>query len=198
MGITVRYPRIVDQGLGRQTDCHGCKNNCKTQRHTPDCSKRHDPNLGIARQPTIANNSGNFREENRMILNLTQHLATPEQAAAGVVDLQGDQLQALKRALTFDTLPTQQEVQDRAFFIVRLAFANALGDDMDADPMPTHAMIGGAPFLMSALESALLDECVRPVYAFSVRQSVEAVQPDGSVVKTAIFKHMGFYNPTST
>jgi len=24
---------------------------------------------------------------------------------------------------------------------------------------------------------------------------VEAVQPDGSVVKTAVFKHVGFYNP---
>ena len=81
-----------------------------------------------------------------MILNLTQHPATPEQIAAGVVDLQGDQLADLKTLLTFEQLPTRQEIEERPFFIVRLAFANALGADMDEDPMPSRAMIGGAPF----------------------------------------------------
>jgi hypothetical protein len=127
-----------------------------------------------------------------MLINLTQHPATPEQTAAGVVDLQGESLLALKQALTFDTLPTRGDVQDRAHYITRLAFLNGLGGDLDDDPMPTSAMIGGAPFLMSALESALMDECVRPIYAFSVRDSVEITQPDGSVVKINVFKHAGF------
>jgi hypothetical protein len=127
-----------------------------------------------------------------MIVNLTQHPATPEQAAAGVVDLQGEALLALKQALTFDTLPSRQDVQDRARYITRLAFANGLGGDFDDDPMPTRAMIGGAPFLMSALEAALLDECISPMYAFSVRDSVEITHPDGWVVKTNVFKHAGF------
>ena len=127
-----------------------------------------------------------------MIINLTQHPATSEQAAAGVVDLQGDSLLALKQALTFDILPTRGDVQDRAHYITRLAFSNGLGGDLDDDPMPTLAMIGGAPFLMSALESALMDECISPLYAFSVRDSVEITQPDGSVVKTNVFKHAGF------
>jgi len=127
-----------------------------------------------------------------MILNLTQHPATPEQIAAGVVDLQDDQLAGIKTLLTFEQLPTRQEIEERAFLIVRLAFANALGADMDEDPMPSRAMIGGAPFLMSALESALLDECITPIYAFSVRDSVEQTQPDGSVRKINVFKHVGF------
>lgn len=127
-----------------------------------------------------------------MIINLTQHPATPEQVAAGVVDLQGEALTRLKQALTFDELPSRKEVEHRAFYIVRLAFSNGLGGDLDDDPMPTKAMIGGAPFLMSALESALLDECVTPVYAFSVRHSVETALPDGIVVKNNVFKHSGF------
>ena len=45
---------------------------------------------------------------------------------------------------------------------------------------------------MSALESALLDECITPMYAFSVRDSVEQTQPDGSVRKVNVFKHIGF------
>ena len=53
-------------------------------------------------------------------------------------------------------------------------------------------MIGGAPFLMGALESALLDYGITPVYAFSKRESVEEVQKDGSVKKINIFRHAGF------
>ena len=56
-------------------------------------------------------------------------------------------------------------------------------------------MIGGAPFLMSPLESALLNNGIEPVYAFSTRESVEKKLPDGSVQKTNIFKHKGFVPP---
>lgn len=40
-----------------------------------------------------------------MIANLTQHPATQEQLAAGVVDLTGSALMSLKDMLTFDTQP---------------------------------------------------------------------------------------------
>jgi len=53
-------------------------------------------------------------------------------------------------------------------------------------------MIGGAPFLMSALEDALVIAGITPLYAFSVRESVEAEQADGSVRKVAVFRHLGF------
>jgi hypothetical protein len=56
------------------------------------------------------------------------------------------------------------------------------------------AMIGGAPYLMAPLESALRAHGITPVYAFSVRESVDQVQPDGSVRKVAVFRHAGFVN----
>ena len=37
-------------------------------------------------------------------------------------------------------------------------------------------MIGGAPYLMASLERALDAVMIQPVYSFSVRESVEAVQ----------------------
>ena len=76
--------------------------------------------------------------------------------------------------------------------------AAALGGDYYPEPSDHQAdelsvMIGGAPFLMAALERELVDTWgMRPVYAFSVRESVDSVQPDGTVRKTAIFRHGGF------
>ena len=46
--------------------------------------------------------------------------------------------------------------------------------------------------MMGQLEAALRALEVQPLYAFSVRESVETTLPDGSVVKTAVFKHGGF------
>ena len=53
-------------------------------------------------------------------------------------------------------------------------------------------MIGGAPFFMESLATALRREGYCPVYAFSRRESVEQVQADGSVRKVAVFRHLGF------
>jgi len=129
-----------------------------------------------------------------MILNLTQHPASAEQIAAGVVDLPPVERGALQRALTFDSLPTAEDLSERAEYIASLAALNGLGGDGD-DPHPMVAMIGGAPYLMAPLEAALLDTGIEPVYAFSVRESIEQVQPDGSVRKVNIFRHAGFVRP---
>jgi hypothetical protein len=53
-------------------------------------------------------------------------------------------------------------------------------------------MIGGAPYLMAPLERSLRSVGVYPVYAFSVRESVEQTAPDGTVRKTNVFRHAGF------
>jgi hypothetical protein len=53
-------------------------------------------------------------------------------------------------------------------------------------------MIGGAPFLMGPLETALRARGFSPVYAFSVRESVERTTATGAVEKTATFRHAGF------
>ena len=45
---------------------------------------------------------------------------------------------------------------------------------------------------MSTLERALAEVKVTPVYAFSVRESLETVSDDGTVTKTNVFKHVGF------
>ena len=132
-----------------------------------------------------------------MIINLTQHTATPEQIAQGVVDLAGERLTALKNALTFDTLPVSEDVVEAAEEIAALA-ASHFGVWEDANSnVPEAAMIGGAPFLMAALERALRLYGIKPLYAFSVRDSVEKTCPDtGAVTKTAIFKHVGFIEAT--
>jgi len=128
------------------------------------------------------------------ILNLTQHPATADQIAEGVVDLVGESLAELKRLLTFDAIPTKEEIQRRAASIARIAAEQnyEVCDEDFATERFAHAMIGGAPFLMSALESALMDEFLTPLYAFSVRESVEKTQDDGSVQKTNVFRHAGF------
>lgn len=86
----------------------------------------------------------------RMILNLTQHTATPEQITAGVTDLPAAQQAQLHALLTFDDLPTAADIADRAAAIAE------------------------------------------PVYAFSRRESVERTGENGQVLKTAVFRHIGF------
>jgi hypothetical protein len=113
-----------------------------------------------------------------MIINLTQHAATPEQA--GVVDLPEQRQKALQNYLTCNTLP------DRAEIVERCGYIAALASGWDA------ALIGGAPWMMAELERALRAVDVEPVYAFSVRESTEVTDASGSVRKVSAFRHVGF------
>lgn len=117
------------------------------------------------------------------ILNLTQHTATADQVVAGVVDLSADLRKELSSLLTFNTLPSAQDVQERAEAVRDFVFEKTF--TMGA------VMIGGAPFFMGALERVLKDEGLQVCYAFSARVSVEK-EVDGIVVKTMEFKHLGF------
>ena len=121
-----------------------------------------------------------------MILNLTQHPATTEQIEAGVVDLPDSVRPALIGWLTFSQLPSREEIEDRAEALALLA------DSLLPEEGDPAAMIGGAPYLMAPLEVALRNQRIRPLYAFSVRESVEQVLPDGTIRKTSIFRHAGF------
>ena len=112
-----------------------------------------------------------------MIINLTQHAGTPEQGVTEPADKK-----LVQELLTFDALPSASEIRGRAEALASIAMQSG------AD----SAMIGGAPYLMSALECALMDAGVKPMYAFSVRESVDQTQPDGSVRKVAVFRHTGF------
>ena len=115
------------------------------------------------------------------IINLTQHAPTPEQSAAGVAN--PTHWDAVKVLSTFDEVPTYSALFFRAREIARIAKAQGA----------TRAMIGGAPFFMRHLEDALHMQGIEALYAFSRRESVEETLPDGSVRKTNVFKHVGFY-----
>ena len=121
-----------------------------------------------------------------MIINLTQHNASPEQVAAGVVDVPAELKSDLSALLTFTTLPTKEELESTANKVAAMAVLCTQGSDAPA------AMIGGAPFFMSILEVALRHYGIKPLYAFSERASVEKMEADGTVRKVNLFKHKGF------
>lgn len=120
----------------------------------------------------------------KKILNLTQHLATPDQIAAGVVDLPERDQDRLLDAITFEDLPDAEEIQDRAQQVVTLVhrFSTKKG----------KVMIGGAPYFMPALQCALQQVGCEVLYAFSRRESVDTFAPDGTIRKTSVFRHGGF------
>ena len=117
-----------------------------------------------------------------IIINLTQHNATPEQIESGVVDI--IPVSQRSEALTFHNIPTAEDIRNRADSVVKMM--------PDVAEKGALVMIGGAPFFMSSLETALKNAGFRPVYAFSERKSVDVIKEDGSVVKTSVFVHKGF------
>ena len=121
-----------------------------------------------------------------MIINLTQHNASPEQTTAGVVDVPAELKSDLSALLTSSTLPTKEELNEAAMKVAAMAVICCQGFEAPA------AMIGGAPFFMVPLEAALRHHGIRPLYAFSERVSEEKMDADGTVRKVNIFKHKGF------
>jgi hypothetical protein len=122
------------------------------------------------------------------IINITQHPATAEQVAAGVIDVPAENLTELRALITFDALPTVEEIETRARAVAALVKRlNIAG--------VKYAMIGGALYFMGALERALADISICPIYAFSVRNTVEEVLSNGDIKKTQIFQHGGFVYP---
>ena len=119
------------------------------------------------------------------ILNLTQHQATIKQVEVGVIEPESKEY--IQKLLTFDEIPSKQEIRKRARKLAGYAKLTFKGES-------GKAMIGGAPFLMSELEYWLRKNRIEPVYAFSKRVSVEK-EIDGEIIKTNVFKHIGFVSP---
>lgn len=122
-----------------------------------------------------------YDQEQEVVVNLTQHNATEEQQAQGIVDVSN--VQELRYALTFVGMPTKENIVNRAAVIVQIAKANGA----------KKAMIGGAPYLMTELERQLVSAGIVPCYAVSDRVTIEETLPDDSVKKTSVFKHIGLY-----
>lgn len=118
------------------------------------------------------------------ILNCTQHTATREQLAAGVVDLNGVDRELLLKLITFESLPNDTQLADRSADFAD--FVEARIFDFQC------ALIAPAPFWAFHVEAELRARNIPFVYAFSRRESVEEKQVDGSVVKRSVFKHAGF------
>lgn len=125
----------------------------------------------------------------KIILNITQHAPSQEQAEAGVKNICKEYLDGLKSLLTFQGIPTSADLQDRANLILEsLGYwtDQCQGFNYGRDAV----MIGGAPWFMPVLESVLLQAGYKVVYAFSERVSTE--NPETGV-KTSTFNHLGFY-----
>ena len=126
------------------------------------------------------------------ILNLTQHNASPEQLKAGVIDMtMAGQPTELKELLTFDNLPSREDVNDRAKKIADWAEMEIYcsgghsGDNFKINAV----MIGGAPFLMAPLVKQFRKKGIRTLFAFSKRVSEEDPKTGR---KISVFKHEGF------
>lgn len=116
------------------------------------------------------------------IINLTQHDTSLKQRALGVFDLPLEGREQVRNLLTFSSAPTADFIRQRAEAIAKIAEKQNC----------QFAMIGGAGYLMPALEKALLEVGITPLHAFTVREVIETTQADGSVTKTAVFKHGGW------
>ena len=136
-----------------------------------------------------------------LIINLTQHSMTEEQYKyndENLVEIKfkpynGTSVGSpdyVKKLLNFNDMPSKKEIIGRA--IALAAYASGLLSQAKNDNDKLYALIGGAPYLMGPLEEALKQEGIQPLYAFSQRESVEAKGENGTVIKTAIFKHKGY------
>ena len=152
-----------------------------------------------------------------IILNLTQHNASEAQVQAGVVNLPEPYNSRLKELLTFNELPSCDEVKKRAGAIYDLVIDFCLdksspvkdevkemiiddngefGDKYEVNEAEFRKlnlafMIGGALWLMRPLIEELKN-IGEPLFAFTKRVTEEIPQPDGSIKKVAVFKHEGF------
>ena len=119
-----------------------------------------------------------------------QHDVTPDQLAAGVIELPAAYKETVRKLITFDQLPTRELILERAAAVAETLAYWWYRENGGNSPLTV--MIGGAPWFMGPLERALRNDHIVPVYAFSKRVSVEENLPDGTVKKTFVFKHEGF------
>lgn len=120
-----------------------------------------------------------------VVFNFTQHMATPDQLEAGIVNFPEFVRELFVPLLNFDDIPTMAEVSDRATALVEI-----LNNEFQDFTGHVKIMIGGAPFLMEPLSVELRSHGFIPVFAFSKRDSVETIE-NGVCKKSSVFKHAG-------
>jgi hypothetical protein len=146
------------------------------------------------------------KKEYAVVLNLTQHKATKDQKEAGVIDLPESYRKKIMGLLTFNEIPDCDEIHGRAIRLVDVV-EEFLTDEMSpvrdefmqvvanhyegVEDLGLAFMIGGAPFFMSELQREL-NKIGTPLYAFSKREVIETVNDNGEVLKSSVFRHIGF------
>lgn len=120
------------------------------------------------------------------IINLTLHPATPEQAAAGVIDFPPEQRERLVEILTFRAPPSWLEMDDRAYELGKMVAAT-FARDMDA----TAVMLDGPAFFSGALEREFSGRGYELLYPFFCWE-MTARTIGGETCKTPVNKHRGF------
>ena len=123
------------------------------------------------------------------VLNFTQHTLTKEQIDSLVGEgfsLENVEIEApeyLKKCLNFTECPSREELYSRA---------QGMADYAKNQCEATDVIIGGAPYFMGELETALIQRGIKSRYAFTERVVVETVNPDGTTTKTSVFRHSGW------
>jgi hypothetical protein len=103
-----------------------------------------------------------------------------EKAGFDIVELPGDLREQWKK------VPPDADPA----FIARLAAAVRTFMSEQLEAYPSFALIQGEPVLCFNL--ALMTDPVVPLVATTKRESIEVKQPDGSVKKESVFKHVQF------
>lgn len=128
-------------------------------------------------------------QADEVFISLMLYLVTPDQASAGLIDMpeDGSLRAALIEALSYNHQPDQEELLRRARRVVGIMADYAGG--MTA-LQGRKVILGGFSALMHPLQAACLRAGMQVGYAYPGHcECVDQLQPDGSVLKTAIFRH---------
>lgn len=120
------------------------------------------------------------------MLNLTQHVITVEQLRDGAVEPDPEMKAEIQKLITFDrsVMEHPEQIWNRAKALVSLIKREY--------PLLNKAMVGGALYFMPALVRELKEVGIQPYFSYTDRVSTETHNPDGSVTKTLVFKHLGW------
>lgn len=120
------------------------------------------------------------------MLNLTQHALTAEQWRDGAVEPEADVKTQIQELITFDrsVMEHPEQIWNRAKALVSLIKREY--------PLVNQAVVGGALYFMPALVRELKEAGIQPYFSYTDRVSQETHNPDGSVTKTLVFKHLGW------
>ena len=114
------------------------------------------------------------------IINLTQHIATQDQEDEGVFEPENKQV--VQDLITFTSLPTKEDMIDRAKKLAEIALQSKAN----------FAMVGGAAYFVPTLENELRAVGIKPIHSFTQRVSEDRLMPDGATQKSSVFKHTGW------